>query len=493
MTTAELIRRGARRYRTETAVIAGDGSLTFGETDELANRYAHVLAGRGARKGDSIGLLFANALYSIPLDFACAKAGFVRVPLNTRLAPAEQEEMLRGTATRILLHSEAEAERAAELAARVGDVETIEIETELAAAARSADAGDPGVDVTEDDTLLLIYTSGTTGRLKAVRHTQGTYAAIVANILANLLDPSPGDVMLHAASLVHASGTFVLPYWLRGGASAVLPGFAPVEFLESIPRWRVTATNAVPTMLGALLATPGVEDVDVSSLRTIVYGASPAPVPMLERALELWEPRLVQYYGQTEAPLCVTVLRPEDHEGERLLSCGRPAVEAEVRLDPETGEILVRAPFAAAGYHGDPELDAQTFLPGGWVRTRDVGRFDDEGFLYLVDRTSDMIVTGGYNVYPREVEDALATHPAVRECVVVGAPDPTWVEAVTAFVVVDGEVTADELIASCRDRLAGYKVPKAVHFVDEVPKSAVGKLLRRAVRDPLWEGHERPI
>jgi acyl-CoA synthetase (AMP-forming)/AMP-acid ligase II len=181
------------------------------------------------------------------------------------------------------------------------------------------------------------------------------------------------------------------------------------------------------------------------------------------------------------------VLRPEDHVGDRLLSCGQPAVEAEVRLDTDTNEILVRAPFAAAGYHGDDELHRATFLADGWVRTRDVGRFDEDGFLYLVDRTSDMIVTGGYNVYPREVEDALASHPAVREVVVVGAPDEQWVEAVTAFVVADG-VTAEELISHCRARLAPYKAPKTVRFVDEIPKSPVGKLLRRVLRDPLWAG-----
>ena len=175
-----------------------------------------------------------------------------------------------------------------------------------------------------------------------------------------------------------------------------------------------------------------------------------------------------------------------------MLSCGYPSVEAEVQLDDDTGEILVRAPFTAAGYHGDDELHRTTFLPDGWVRTRDVGRFDDDGYLYLVDRTSDMIVTGGYNVYPREVEDALATHPAVRETVVVGAPDDRWVETVTAFVVAAG-VTEQELIAHCRERLAAYKAPTSVRFVDEIPKSAVGKLLRRALRDPLWEGRERPI
>jgi fatty-acyl-CoA synthase len=268
----------------------------------------------------------------------------------------------------------------------------------------------------------------------------------------------------------------------------VLPRFVPGEFLDAVERYRATATNVVPTMLGALLQEPRRE---LPTLRRIVYGASPAPRALLERSLERFGPILVQYYGQTEAPLCITVLRPEEHAGERLLSCGQPSVDAEVRVDA-TGEILVRAPFTAAGYHGDEVLTRETFLADGWVRTRDVGRFDEEGFLYLVERTSDMIVTGGYNVYPREVEDALAAHPAVREAAVVGAPDERWVETVTAFVVADG-VDEAELIAHCRKRLAGYKAPSSVRFVAELPKSPVGKVLRRALRDPLWEGRERPI
>ena len=490
-TTAELIRRGARQHGSRDAILCGDDRLSFAAVDELACRIGHVFLERGL---DRVGLLVDNGVHSVPLDFACVKAGAARVPLNSRLAAPEMAEILRIAGAHVLVHGASQAERAAELASVAG-VETVELETALLARARDASPEEPALEHRADDPLLLIATSGTTGKLKLVRHTQGSYAAVVANILGNLLDPRRDDVMLHAASLIHASGTFVIPFWLRGAASAVLPGFVPGEFLAAIERWRVTHTNVVPTMLGALLQAP--EEADLSSLRCVVYGASPMPRPLLERALDRWGPIFVQYYGQTEAPLCISVLRPEDHDGERLLSCGQPAVEAEVRLDLEsgeqTGEILVRAPFAAAGYVGDDELDRATFLGDGWVRTRDVGRFDDGGYLYLVDRTSDMIVTGGYNVYPREVEDALAAFPGVRECVVVGAPDDEWVEAVTAFVVADDGVGEDELIAHCRGRLAGYKVPKSVRLVPEIPKSPVGKLLRRALRDPLWEGRERPI
>ena len=484
MLTAELIRRGARRFPDRTALLCGDDALTFAEVDELANRLAHALAQAPRSR---VGLLLGNSLLSVPLDFACVKGGLVRVPLNTRLAAAEQEQMLRGTEVTLLVHGAPEAERAAELAERIPALRLLALEDELLPLADDSPPDDPEVPLEPGDPLLMLYTSGTTGRLKAVVHTQGSYAAIVANILANLLDDlRPDDVMLHAASLIHASGTFVIPFWERGAASAILPAFAPAEFLAAIPRHRVTHVNLVPTMLGLLLQQPGMEDADVSTLRTIVYGASPMPRPLLERGLALWGRRFVQYYGQTEAPLCISVLRADEHQGELLGSCGQPAVDCEVKLDEATGEILVRAPFAAAGYHGDDELDRETFLPDGWVRTRDVGRFDERGYLYLVDRTSDMIVTGGYNVYPREVEDALAAHPAVLECAVVGAPDETWVEAVTAFVVLRGEATEDELVTHCRERLAGYKVPKSVRFVDEIPKSPVGKLLRRALREPLW-------
>jgi acyl-CoA synthetase (AMP-forming)/AMP-acid ligase II len=472
-TTAELIRRGALQHGTRTALLYGDERLTFAESNELACRLAAALDRRGL---DRVGLLLDNRLESVLLDFACAKAGIARVPLNVRLAAPELQEIL-GTAGAGLVV----ADREVELDAEVLPVEALLSE---ARALPAEELPDPDAGAA----LLLLATSGTTGRLKLVRHTQASYAAIVANILANLVDPRRDDVMLHAASLIHASGTFVLPFWLRGAASAVLPGFAPAEFLAAIPRWHVTHTNLVPTMLAALLAAPEAATADRSSLRCVVYGASPMPRPLLERALAEWGPVFVQYYGQTEAPLCIAVLRPEDHTGERLLSCGQPAVDAELRLDPDTGEIFVRAPFTAAGYVGDDELSAATFLPDGWVRTRDVGRFDEKGFLYLVDRTSDMIVTGGYNVYPREVEDALAAHRAVAECVVVAAPDERWVEAVTAFVVSREEVSEQELVEHCRGLLAGYKVPKTVRFVDEIPKSAVGKLLRRALRDPLWAG-----
>jgi acyl-CoA synthetase (AMP-forming)/AMP-acid ligase II len=505
--TTELVRRGARRHGNRTAVIAGEQSLTFREVDETANRMAHVLIGLGVSRGTRVGLLVDNGLWSVPIDFACLKAGAVRVPLNARLAAEEQARMLLATGVTVLVHGAALAERAGELAGRVdglrlvsmgatSDVDTLDLLAEMT----QASAADPQVPADPEDPVLILYTSGTTGALKAVVHTQASYAAICANVLANLVSPGPDSVMLHAASLIHASGTFVLPYWVRGGAAAVLPGFDPGSYLDSLARHRATEINLVPTMLGMLLSSGAAERADVSSLRTAVYGASPMPRPVLEQTLAVWGPRLVQYYGQTEAPLAITVLDAADHTDPTLAgSCGQPSVDAEVLVTAEdgtplpageVGELRVRAPFAMAGYHEAPDLTAETRTGDGWVRTRDLARFDERGYLTLVDRTSDMIITGGYNVYPREVEDALMAHPAVAGAAVVGAPDRTWVEAVTAFVTLrpGAEVSGADLQDAVRTALAGYKVPKSVHVVDSLPLSPVGKVLRRALREPLWAG-----
>lgn len=505
MLTVELIRRGSRYFSERTAVLFEDKSLTFADVNELSNRFADVLARNGIRRGSRLAILANNSLYSMPVDFACVKAGAARTPLNARLSIDEHEHMLRETGARLVIYDAELAERAEALGCRVAGLRLLGLGSDLCGAdlvveASSASSDDPLTPADPDDVILTVFTSGTTGRLKAAEHTQATYAAVCNNTSINLPDIGPDDVMLHAASLFHASGCFLLPYWMKGACSAVLARFEPAEFLNAIVRWRATSIHAVPTMLTMLLNHPDIEKADMSSVTTIVYGASPMPLPVIKRALELWGPRFVQYYGQTEAPLFITRLDKEAHvgPGERLLACGRPSVDCEIRLIDENGndappgeqgEIALRAPFAMKGYLNAPDLNSAMFVEGGWLRTRDVGRFDEDGYLYLVDRTSDMIITGGYNVYPREVEDALLAHAAVLECAVVGAPHEKWVEAVTAFVVLRPGSAAceDDLIEFTRERLASYKVPKSVRFIEQIPKSAVGKVLRRALRDPLWK------
>lgn len=502
----EFVRVGAMEHAEKTAVMFGDRSLTFGNVDEASNRISAAFADAGLDKGDHVGLLYGNSLWTIPVDFATMKSGLVRVPLNPRLALGEHARMLAGADVRVLVHDAANAERAAELSARMPGTFTLGLGCRAVDGAgpdlldeRFAGAGPPNVTIHPDDPLLLLYTSGTTGTLKAVLHSHATFGAIADNILGNLVDPQPDSMMLHAASLIHASGTFVLPYWVRGAASAVLPGFDPQGFVDAIARYRATEVNLVPTMLGMLFASGAAAKADVSSLRTVIYGASPMPRPILERGIEEWGPIFTQYYGQTEAPLCMTVLTKEDHHNPELwASCGRPVADAEVRVANddgravpvgEIGEIQVRAPFAMVGYYNADELNAEMRTLDGWLRTRDLARADERGFLYLIDRSSDMIITGGYNVYPREVEDVLLSHPAVAECAVVGAPHATWVEAVTAFVVPKpgATVTEAELRNLVRQHLAGYKVPKSVRLVDAIPKSPVGKVLRRELRAELQD------
>jgi fatty-acyl-CoA synthase len=508
MLVNEMIRRGVLHHGDRIALRFGDEALTFAEVGLRSNRIANALAdGLGLPPLSRVALLLDNGLHSIPVDFACLHARLTRVPLNSRLSLAEQQRMIEGAGVQILIHGAGHCARAAELAERIPNLACHGVGGGEDLLQLAHDAPDTPLTrrAEPDDDILALYTSGTTGNLKTVRHSQATYSAVVLNVLANLIDPKPGDMILHAASLIHASGTFVLPFWLRGGISGILPGFDPPSYIAAIERWRPAALCMVPTMIQMLVEQHDIERVDMASVGTILYGASPMPRPLIERVLALWGPRFVQFYGQTEAPIAIACLGKDDHDlsqPQRLVSCGRPSLECEVRLidesggeipQGEAGEIVLRAPFAMRGY-GDPALDEDAFFPGGWLRTRDIGRFDEDGFLYLVDRTSDMIVSGGYNVYPREVEDVLCAHPSVVEAAVVGIPDEVWGEAVTAFVVARGG-GADEaaLLEHARARLAGYKVPKSVRFIGEIPKSPVGKPMRRALRDPFWEGRERRI
>lgn len=479
------------------AVRFDNAELTFDAVDALSTGMALRLQKQlQLQPGNMIGILASNGLLSLPLDFACAKARLVRVPLNARLSLAEHDQMLGRVGVRLLVYSADQTERAKSLKELRAELDLLPLE-ELAAGAEAVDGSLSGPE--PDDPVLAIFTSGTTGRLKAVVHTQASYGAVALNILGNLVDPRPGDAMLHAASLFHASGTLLLPYWLRGGAAAVLPGFEPSGYMDAVERWRPTALMLVPTMLGMLLDHPAFDPDRFASVDTIIYGASPMPRPLIERALVILGPRFVQFYGQTEAPLAIAALGKEDHlDPQRLSSCGRPGRDVELRIDApegEAGEVLLRAPFQMIGYHDEAELNAETITDDGWLRTRDIGRLDSEGYLTLVDRTSDMIVTGGYNVYPKEVEDMLLTHPAVREAVVIGVPDEKWGEAVLAFVVLrlGAYVPAEVLREHCQERMARYKAPKEVRFIDAVPMSAVGKPLRRALRDPFWAGMDRRV
>jgi acyl-CoA synthetase (AMP-forming)/AMP-acid ligase II len=414
------------------------------------------------------------------LYYALAKSGLVRAALNSRDSAADHAHKLGVVGARALVATDGHGL----------DAEMLISPEELAE--MIAAGPDHPCDVPREfgATYRYGFTGGTTGRSKAVVLTMGNEHAEVANFLIDLLpDLRPGDTMLHAAPVTHASGAFFLPHLVRGGCNVVLERFEPGLFLEQLERSRATATFVVPTMLSMVLEEPNVEDAKLH-LRRLCYGAAPAAPALLERAQQIFGPVLANTYGQAEAPMAITCLKPEDHLG-RFGSAGRPYTLCQVRVvDPDDrelppgapGEVVTRGPHVMAGYLDQPAETART-LRGGWLHTGDVGVADEQGFLTLLDRQHDMIITGGYNVYPREVEDVLVAHPAVREAAVIGLLDDRWGEKVHAVVSTRTPVDPDELLRYLTEELPGYKRPRSIEIWDELPKSGPGKILRRAVRE----------
>lgn len=510
MNAVELIKRGAVYYPNHTGVVYEGKSLTFDQVYKNSNRLANVLLNLGLKKGDRVAFLLANSIQSVEIDFALLLTGLVRVPLNTRLSESEHIHMVKETDAKAILFTQEFADRVAVLKQHAeslvyfGQVNGIPKQPwtiNIPECVKDSSEDEPAVIVNESDYATIQYTSGTTGTLKAAVHTQEIWTAICNNILTSL-DVRERDNMMHAAPLTHASGTLVLPHWVAGATNTILSGFNPPEYLKAIEDEKPTTLNLVPTMIVMLLSQPNVEQHSLESVRSIIYGASPMPREALQRGIDLWGAKFVQYYGQTEAPLILSVLNKADHIGDdpdtkkRLLSCGRPVPTASIMIREEDGsevapgtigEITVKSTQVMAGYWKEPELTKET-IKDGWIHTRDMGYMDEKGYLFLVDRKSDMIITGGFNVYPREVEEVLYQHPAVMEAAVVGVPDEKWVEAIKAFVVLQPEqtVTKEELITFCQDKLASYKKPTSIEFIDTLPKSAVGKVVRRVLKEPYW-------
>jgi acyl-CoA synthetase (AMP-forming)/AMP-acid ligase II len=482
MHVGEMVREAARRYGTRPAIVSGDETLSFIDFDRATDRLGNALLERGLQAGDVVGILLPNSVQGLVIYYALAKSGLVRVSLNTREQDSDHAYKLGVVGARALISEEGH-DLDAEIVIRPEEV-----------AAMIESGPDHPCDVPRDFGAVYRYgfTGGTTGRSKAVMLTMANEHAEVANFLVDLLpDTRPGDTMLHAAPVTHASGAFFLPHLFRGARNVVMERFEPGAFLEALERTAATATFVVPTMMSMLLDDPGVEDAKVS-LRRLCYGAAPAAPSLLERAQDIFGPVLANTYGQAEAPMCITCLQPEDHAG-RFGSAGKPYTLAQVRivdeddreLDPgEEGEVVTRGPHVMAGYLHQPEETAKT-LRGGWLHTGDLGTADEDGFITLLDRRHDMIISGGFNVYPRAVEDVLLAHPAVKEAAVVGVVDERWGEKVHAVVSTRAPVAEDELLAFAADRLAGYKRPRSVEFWEELPKSGPGKILRRSVRDEI--------
>ena len=479
------------------AVVCEGNRRTYAELGTRCRRLAGALRARGLATGDRVGVIGLNSDRYLELYLGVPAAGFVLVPVNSRLAPAEMRAILADAGVSVLF-ADADYPGAADVKQVLtmpGDYEDL-----IAAADEASEAN--GGRPTENDLAALFYTSGTTGAAKGAMHTHRTLVASALHFMATW----PFDRQtrwLVASPMFHTGGIIgtLATVW-AGGTHVIMPRFDPDLALDLIEREAVTHTLLVPTMLAAAAGAQLARPRDVSSLRYLSHGASPISAETLRKARRAF-PRaeLLHVYGTTEATPITTLLPHEELvlDTPRIRSCGQPATGVEIRIidsaqaevKPGTvGDILVRSASVMAGYWQKPEATAEV-MRAGWYLTGDLGYRDDEGYLYLVDRAKDMIVSGGENVYSTEVEDALAIHPAVEEAAVFSVPDPRWGESVYAVVFARRPVTADELVDQCRQRIAGFKVPRHVELRSEpLPKSAAGKILKRELREPHWAGQQ---
>jgi long-chain acyl-CoA synthetase len=518
MSIVEGLRRAAASYPEKSAAVCGNTRMTFRQIVERASRLSSALDRLGIRSGDRVAVLALNCHRFFELYYGVPQMGACIVPINFRIPPGEIKYILDHSGARALAVDAALAPLVDEIRPQL---ETVEHFISISDAPRdgylsyegllhsaSPDYYAPPVD--GDELMGLFYTSGTTGEPKGVMLTHNNILANVRHIEAAYHYEADG-IYLHSAPMFHlADGAATFSYASRGSTQVFIPRFDPQATLEAIQRERVTHALLVPTMMNFVLQVPNLADYDLSSLRHITYGASPIAPEVLRRAMRVFGCNFGQGYGLTEAAPLLTVLNPDDHrralaDDERLLaSCGKAVPGVEVRVvdandhdaqPGEVGEIIARGPNIMRGYWRRDDDTAKTIIDG-WLHTGDLATVDDEGYLYLVDRKKDMIVTGGENVFSTEVEAVLYAHPAVKEAAVIPVPDAQWGEAVHACVALkdDHQASAGELIEFCRTRLASYKVPRSIELIEgELPKGGTGKILKKQLREPYWQGRERRI
>lgn len=514
----DFLDQGARIHPDAEFAVHGTRRVSYAEALDQANRLGNALLAAGLQTGDRIGVLAKNCVEFVCLYYGASKAGVVPVPLNYRLAPPEWQYILSDAGAKLLV---ARGEYVEAIDAIRSELKSVERFVALDAAARpgwtsyagwvGAQAAAPPareVDATAD--VYQMYTSGTTGRPKGAVI---THRALAANLLQSLatLTGQRGDRVLIVAPMYHAAAAvtiFNAICW--GGSLFIQEDFVPAEVVRVLDEERIANATLVPAMIQAcLVGVPGASERDFADFRLLVYGASPIAEETLRRAIDTFGCDFVQGYGMTETTAVLSYLLPEDHERalagrpELLLSAGRAILGTELRIVDESdrplpagaiGQICGRGPQLMRGYWNLPEATREA-LAGGWMHTGDEGYLDADGYLYVRDRTKDMIVSGGENVYPREVEDVLFEHPSVADVAVIGVPSVDWGEEVKAVVVVrDGAVASQaELLEFCRGRLGGFKRPRSVDFVSELPRNPSGKVLKRELREPYWAAQSRRV
>jgi acyl-CoA synthetase (AMP-forming)/AMP-acid ligase II len=499
MSVAELLRDAASRVPDAVAVDGDGRRVTFAELAENSDRVANALIAAGVQRGDRVGFVDRNSTEYWETFLGAMKAGAVLVPLNFRLTAAELAWALDDADARLVVAG-ADFADVLDPAARQ---RVVIGEDGFGYANWLADAGcgDPGRDAEGSELVQLIYSSGTTGRSKGVRVDAGQLEWSVA-AFGSCFDVDSGSRSLVPVPYYHvAGGGWALITLSRGGCIIQARQPTAESMLDQLVRFQVTHTAMVPAVMQVLTQSPAAAQADFSALRQLVYGGSPISEPLLRASVETFGAELFQSYGLSETMGVTTLLGPESHVVSRLRSAGKavPGIEVEIRdaagasVDVgQVGEVVVRGPSVTSGYWGMSSVDA--FTADGFFRTGDLASMDEDGFVFIRDRLKDMIVSGGENVYPAEVESVLAGHPAVVEAAVVGVPSPVRGETPLAFVVSRGdEPAAEELIAWARERLAHYKCPTAVRFVAELPRNPSGKVLKRELRAPYWAGRERQV
>jgi long-chain acyl-CoA synthetase len=504
------------RERPDAPAIEYDGrTITFSELDARSSQLASALAALGVAAEDRVAFLDKNGPEYFEVTFALSKLNAVNVAVNWRLAPTEIAQVINDATAKVLIVG---AEFFAHAEKIEGDLETVDTIVAIGDHARwesyerlrdAQDATDPGAEPQPADVAFQLYTSGTTGLPKGVMLTNSNFFEGVMNVTESWQFDAD-SVNLAVMPMFHIAGSgWSMVGLFHGCQTILLRDVDPARILQLIGEFGITNAFFVPAVIQFLLIMPDVDKIDFSTLRAIVYGASPITDATLMKAMETFGCDFIQVYGLTETTGAITQLDPEFHDPAKnpklLRSCGKPYDWVEVRIvdaetgedmpDGEVGELWTRSPQNMKGYWNNEEATRAAVTDDGFFKTGDAGYRDPEGFLFLHDRVKDMIVSGGENIYPAEVENVLAKHPDVADVAVVGVPDERWGEAVKAVVVKreGSDVTDKDLITFTREHLAGYKLPKSVDFADELPRNPSGKLLKREIRAPYWDGSERGI